>query len=245
MNKAFKGGNVLWITILIIGLLCMVSLLFFMLQERAKRIGTEQRLSESEKAKRAVEIKLDHAQLELIQLKDEARILAGQLVQEKEGYLIALEKIDKKDNQIEELESNLTNEKKQRTSLANTLAQLRENYDSLEERLKEAKLEAEEYQKQLGKFGRKTGVKLKKIVVKPSRELEGKVLVVNNEFHFVVIDLGKKDGVNVGNKLVIYQGSEEIGRVQVEKVYDAMSTASILPGSQEHKISEDSVVKSF
>ena len=71
------------------------------------------------------------------------------------------------------------------------------------------------------------------------------MLVVNNEVHFVVIDLGRKDGVNVGNKLVIYQGSEEIGRVQVEKVYDAMSTASILPGSQEHKISEDSVVKSF
>ena len=245
MNKAFKGGNVLWITILIIGLLCMVGLLFFMLQERAKRIETEQRLSESEKAKRAVEVKLDHAQLEAIQLKDQAMILSEQLAQKKERYLIALEKIDKKDIQIKELESNLINEKKQRTSLANTLAQLRENYDSVEERLKEAKLEAEKYQKQSGKFGRRTGVKLKKIVVKPSKELEGKVLVVNNEFHFVVIDMGKKDGVRVSDELVVYRGPQQIGKVQVEKVYDEMSTAAILSGSQEEEIIEDSVIKSF
>lgn len=245
MDKTFKGGSVLWITTSAVCLLCAVGLLFFMLHERAKRIETEQELSESEKAKRTIEVKLDHAQLEVIQLKDQAMILSEQLAQEKKNYLAALEETENKDIQIKELQSNLTNEKKQGTSLANTLAQLRESYDSLEERLKEAKLKVDEYERQLVKSGLRKGVSLKRIVVRPSKELEGKVLVVNNEFHFVVIDLGRKDGVSVGNEFVIYQGSEVIGKVQVEKVYDAMSTASILPGSQEHKIIEDSTVKSF
>ena len=48
-----------------------------------------------------------------------------------------------------------------------------------------------------------------------------------------------------GEELAVYQGSKEVGKVQVEKIYDAMSTAAILSGSQEQEITEDSVVKSF
>ena len=54
MNKAFKGGNALWVIITIISLLCAAGLLFFMLQERTKIIESEQQLTRTEKAKRAV-----------------------------------------------------------------------------------------------------------------------------------------------------------------------------------------------
>lgn len=247
MNKVFKAGSALWITLSIISLFSAGGLLYFMLQERTQRIETEQKLSETEKAKRAVEIKLDHTQLELIQFKDQAVLLAKQFEEEKKKYLAVLEQVEKKDSQIKELDNSLANEKKQSTNLANVLAQLRENYGTLEERLKQAKLKTEEIKQHLGKSTRQSEVELKKIVIKPKpkKELSGKVLVVNNEFHFVVIDLGRKNGVSVGDELGIYEGSEEIGKVQVEKVYDAMATASILSGSQEHKIGEGSSVKSF
>ena len=116
---------------------------------------------------------------------------------------------------------------------------MRENYDRLEEKLRES-------EQKIGLFGRKSsGVKLEKIVVQPRKKLNGKVLVVNREFHFVVIDLGKEDAVRVSDEFVVYRGSEEIGKVQVERVYDAMSTAAILAGSQEELISENSVVESL
>ncbi|MCQ9208360.1 MAG: hypothetical protein NG712_03175 [Omnitrophica bacterium] len=245
MTEQVKGNNTLWTIMSIISLLCAIGLLFFMLQERSRRIMTEERLSQTQNAKRSIEIRLDHARSELMQLQDKARVLAEQTEREKQRYQAILAELGGKTSQINELESNLTNEKKQRTSLANTLAQLRENYDSLEEKLKEAELMLEELKGRGSGFRGKRGVELRRIVVKPKKKLSGKVLVVNREFKFVVVDLGRKDGVTVGDEFRIYHGSEEIGKVQIEKVYDAMSTAAILPGSQEQEIDEETIVKSF
>ena len=246
MNKTLKGGSVLWMIVSIICLSSAGGLLFFLLQERTKRIETEEEMIELVKSKRAIEKKLDQAQLELIQLKDQAEILAQEFAQERETYTLALEELEKKDAEVAGLESKLAAERKQRLNLANSFAELRKNYDSLAERLKEAKTKAEDLRKQLVKSPGRSGVELKRIVVKPKKkELDGKVLVVNKEFHFVVINLGKKDDVKIGDQFIVYQGSKEFGRVEVERVYELMSTASILSGSEEHKISEDSMIKSF
>ena len=245
MNKASKGGSVLWIIMTIISLFCVVGLLLFMLQERSKRIETEQKLSDSVKAKRSLEIKLDHAQLDLIRLKDQAEVLAKQVEQEKKGYRDALENLAKKDRQLTELESELADEKKQRVGLTNTLAQLRESHKDLAEELKESKVKFEDFKGQPTKFTGKPSVNLRKIVVKPKKQLSGKVLVINREFHFVVIDLGRKNGVNLGDEFVVYRHAQEVGKVQVEKVYDGMSTAAILSGSEEFEIDEGSIIKSF
>ncbi|MBL7084969.1 MAG: hypothetical protein ISS43_02535 [Candidatus Omnitrophica bacterium] len=245
MNKVFKGGNALWIIVSIVCLLSAVVLLLFMFHEKAKRVQTEQELARTEKDKRTIEIKLDHAQLELIQLKDQAQLLERQLDEREKDYQVILASVEGKDAQLNQLEIDLTNEKKQRTSLADTLAQLRESYDSLEKELEEARANVENLKERITRFPAKTGVELKKIVVKPKKKLSGKVLVVNTEFHFVVINLGKKDGISIGDEFAVYDGSKEIGRVQVEKVYDAMSTAAILAGSQEQEIIEDTIVKSF
>ncbi len=238
MDKAFKGGSVLWISVSAICLFCAVTLLFFMFQEKNRRIETEERLVSVEKAKRTVEIKLDHAQIETTQLKEQARLLARQAEEDKRRVQAALAQLEGKDLNIKELETSLANEKRQRTDLANRLAQLRETCDRLEDRLEEAR---RGYADSSGR----AGVELKRIVVKPKKQLEGKVLVVNREFHFVVIDLGRQDKVGLGDEFLVYQQAKEIGKVQVEKIYDTMSTAVILPGSQEAAILEDTVVKSF
>ena len=93
-NNTFKAGSVLWIIVTIIALLSAGGLLFLMLQEKTKRIETEQELSETEKAKRVVEINLDRTQLELIQFKEQAQMLAKQFEQEKKNYQSVLEKPD-------------------------------------------------------------------------------------------------------------------------------------------------------
>jgi len=60
------------------------------------------------------------------------------------------------------------------------------------------------------------------------RSPEGKVLVVNREFHFVVVNLGSKDGVKQGSQCEVVRGGKRLVTVEVEKVYDNMSAANML-----------------
>ncbi len=72
-------------------------------------------------------------------------------------------------------------------------------------------------------------------------KLEGQVLVVNTEFQFVVVNLGQKDGLKMDQQLQVYNGTMPIGKVQVERIYDTMSSAVIMPGSK--PIKEGYIVK--
>ena len=77
---------------------------------------------------------------------------------------------------------------------------------------------------------------------KPAK-LEGQVLVVNKEFNFVVINLGQKDGLKMDQELEVYNGTSLIGKVQVERIYDTMASAVIMPGKNMPEIKEGYIVK--
>lgn len=90
-------------------------------------------------------------------------------------------------------------------------------------------------------------VQLKKIVVSPAEgatkeaplraaaadtaapsvpaPLEGKVLVVNEEYDFIVISLGKDDNVVVGDMVEILRQDKKIAEAKIEEVRDTMSVA--------------------
>lgn len=90
-------------------------------------------------------------------------------------------------------------------------------------------------------------VQLKKIVVSPAEgatkeapiraaaadtaapsvpaPLEGKVLVVNEEYDFIVISLGKDDNVAVGDMVEILRQDKKIAEAKIEEVRDTMSVA--------------------
>lgn len=95
-------------------------------------------------------------------------------------------------------------------------------------------------------------VKLSKKTVTPAPErnvtlptgLEGKVLVVNKDYNFAVINLGTRDGVVVGNLFAVYRSNKYIGDVKIEKVHDSMSAADFISDGIKDKISEgDKVVR--
>lgn len=56
--------------------------------------------------------------------------------------------------------------------------------------------------------------------------LDGKVMIVNKEFNFAVINLGSKEKVKVGQEFRVSRGGNYIGDLKVEKVHDSMSAAS-------------------
>ena len=55
----------------------------------------------------------------------------------------------------------------------------------------------------------------------------GRVLLVNRKFNFVIINMGSKQGVQIGDLFSITEGGEKIAKVQVEKLYDDYSAAKI------------------
>lgn len=74
---------------------------------------------------------------------------------------------------------------------------------------------------------------------------DGQVVVVNREFDFIVMNLGRTHGLSVGQEFQIVRGEEVLGRVKVEKVYDELSAAALLPDSKKNSIREGDVVKAL
>ncbi len=79
----------------------------------------------------------------------------------------------------------------------------------------------------------------------PGAASDGQVVVINREYDFVVVNLGKNHGVAVGQEFQIARGKEVLGRVKVEKVYDELSAAAILPDSKKSSIREGDTVRAL
>ncbi len=62
---------------------------------------------------------------------------------------------------------------------------------------------------------------------------EGKIMIVNKEFNFVVINLGSKDKVSVGDEFLVSHAGKPIGDLKVEKVHEFMSAAGFAPELKE------------
>lgn len=69
--------------------------------------------------------------------------------------------------------------------------------------------------------------------------LEGKVLVVNSEYDFVVVNIGQKENVAVGDTFDIFHKEKKIGQMKVEEVRDTMSVAMPVTANLIKQIKED------
>jgi len=58
---------------------------------------------------------------------------------------------------------------------------------------------------------------------------DGRILAVNEEHHFVVVNRGLKDGVEEGASLIAYRNGRPIGELLVETAYDKISAAGFSP----------------
>ncbi len=68
----------------------------------------------------------------------------------------------------------------------------------------------------------KSDVDLGAIMVNPT-SLQGTILRANSQYNFIIIDLGKNDGVRVGTAFIASRGGRQLGSISIEKVYDELS----------------------
>jgi len=57
--------------------------------------------------------------------------------------------------------------------------------------------------------------------------LKGRVVTINKEHNFVVIDLGKQDGIDIGNRFNVYRGETFLGSVEIIQTRDRIAAADI------------------
>ena len=67
------------------------------------------------------------------------------------------------------------------------------------------------------------------IPISSGRIPEGRILTVDIETEFVVVNLGKKDGIVEDMFMSVYRGPHYLGDIKVTRVQPEMSAADIIP----------------
>lgn len=202
-------------------LLLITSITFYALKEKEKalRIYTQEQLARTVVEKKVTENKLS----ETIKAKEMAQ---EELAAEKERAVALKKELEEKESQIR-----LTLDKLEKEMAARREAEARLVIAIKAKRILETKV---------GKFAKAPKVfELEKIVVKPTPVLAGKILEVNDEHGFVVVDLGKDDNINLGDILSVYRNDKFIGRAQVEKVKEEICAAAILSDWQDREFKKE------
>jgi len=241
-------------------------------KERAKNLALQEELEEVKTKQRITQTKLDESkdtisalQAKLQEAEGQVEKLNSQLnqeVSEKQGAL----------GQIEQLKVDLEQQKSIRSDLENQLTQIQKDAQKLKARLDELESKKTELETKIKNLEAQVqqppteqGVELGKIVVGPSGEtnvpaqsqeigtqekqvvassLEGKILVVNRDYNFAVINLGSKDGVDIGNIFSVYHDNKYLGDIRIEKVHDSMAAADFVSAQMHDKVNEgDKVVQ--
>ncbi len=237
-------------------------------KERAKNLSLQVQLEDIKGKQRMAEARLDESkkmvadlQAKLQDSQTQIDSLAADVQKEKDAKQQAL-------TQIDQLKSDLENQKEMRSTLEKKVSQSQEDVKKAQAQLKELeakKTELEDRVKELESSSKETGsksggVELGKIIVSPetspdisqaqaaqaspqekntgASNLAGKILVINKDYNFAVINLGNKDGVTVGNVFSVYHKDKYLGDIKVEKVHDAMSAAGFVSSAVKNKFSE-------
>ena len=75
----------------------------------------------------------------------------------------------------------------------------------------------------------KEAVNLEKIEVVPGQVPEGRILSVDADTEFVIVNLGDKDGIKAGFVMAVYRGKDYLGDVKITRVQPQMAAADFIP----------------
>ena len=61
-----------------------------------------------------------------------------------------------------------------------------------------------------------------------ANKIEGQILIANNKYSFIIVNLGSEDGIAVGDEGIIERRGESLGKAKVKKLYNKMCLADII-----------------
>ena len=231
-------------------------------QARGENLDLQARLQDTQRAKVRVEGELTQTRKEL----DEAK---EQMAKAVEAQTTLSRSLQDREHELERLTKELAQTKDAAQQTAAQLAQLQGERDTIKQQLDNATQAKGDAESKVAELTRPT-VLLENVVVtndqaKPAeadmshvaspdqgtppaaaqRVVSGQVVVVNREYDFIVMNLGKHHGLSVGQEFHVVRDNQVLGKVKVEKVYDELSAATILPESQKNNIREGDLVRAL
>ena len=252
MSKIFKIVLVLLVIASIVSAALAVILYMDKEREYTKRLMLEDKLAATLKEKREIEKEMDaskklaeETEAKLSEAEAKLEGLTAQVEEAEEKSKTAKEDLEIKEKEVTKLKEDIEKEKKEKLTISKKLESLQADYDKAKMDVLRIKKENEMLEKDLSGLKEKT-VELDTIVVKPPLKtvsrpeqeessmefLNGRILVVNKDYNFVVTDLGEDDGIRKGMVIEIRDGNEFLGKAEVDKVYETMSSATMLPGGK-------------
>lgn len=254
------------VAVIVLGVLTLLSIagagvaVVLQMQERVLRLAREkelrlvkaentqlqEQLGEATKANQELEADLAQAKTNL---QDSLKQLAET---QKENEELA-KAVDQRQDEVNRVSKDLEQIRTERTQFTQRIAQLTQQQETLEtalDTIETAKTELETKVLELSQ-GQPT-VELEKVVVTDAGTAnapsafggpQGQVVVVNREYDFVVMNLGKNQGLTLGQEFQVMRDNQVLARVKVEKIYDELSAAAILSPSDKAAIREGDVVR--
>jgi TolA-binding protein len=255
-----KASGVL-IAIIIIALALAGVVFYFLQKERGAKLAAQKELESVTSKYTQARNALDESNSQIGTLKArlgeaEARVasLSNELQGERSAKKEALTLLDK-------MRQDLEQQNGLKAALEKQVSDYQQTLKAMETQLQDAETLKSALEKRVKGYEEKFGgVELGKIVVSPENQpakkghpaekapaaikLEGRVLVVNKDYNFAVINLGNKDGVTSGAVFSVFHNNKEAGQVKVEKVHDAMSAAGFASPEMKDRVFEGDRVES-
>lgn len=266
--KASKSTGILTLLI-IVSLSLAGSGFYFFAKERVKSSSLQAGLDNLKAQQRIAESKLEESKKTIAGLESKLTDAAGQveklrvaLEEERSGREGAMETVTRL---LEELQA----QKRLKSDLEVVLKQNQEDLEKLKDEFNKLQSEKAALEGKMRELGVPfPGVELGKIIVSPEAGTnaatatvagpaeaiietttvasgrEGKVLVVNKDYNFAVINLGSKDGLGIGDTFSVFHEDKYIGDVKVEKLHDSMAAAGFVSADTKDRTKEgDKVIQ--
>ena len=259
MSKTFK---------IVLGLLVIASIVSavfavigFIGKEREymKRVVLEDKLALTLKEKRSIEKDLETAksakelmETKITKFEEKAKEQSFQLEEVKQKSQSISIDLEAKKTELAKIKVDLDNEKKEKLNISKKLDSLQSDYDKIKRDASRLTNEKMDLEKRITELQEKQSVNLDKIVVNSDESdnssqavkpvMQGKVLVVNKEYSFIVTDIGQDKNVQKGVKFDVMDGAKFLGQAEIDKVYDTMSSATILPGAKINDMKKGNVI---
>jgi hypothetical protein len=212
----------------------------------------------------SVRVELTRVEEDLIAVQEEHRRTTTLLQETRRMEAELQQVVTERDDTIVTLTAELESTQQERGQLKQLTKRLESKAQQLQGRLTLIEQENADLELQLDGTG--SSVTLDRLVVGPTGDapfvggvivpapileetrsgilLTGRILVVNREYDFVVINMGKASGIHMGDEFDVMRGSQMLGRVKVEKLYEALAAAAMVGDTNKEQLREGDTVRS-
>lgn len=216
------------------------------------------------------EMKLETVSLEkkLEELKAEKEASAREVEEEEELHKKLVKNLSVSKQKIKELKAQLKAEIERSQKLGQLYEQKQQEEAARAESIKKSQSEAivedNNVEETLSDDSASLGIELEEIIIAPrapktqetAAELifketasvsgsasDGRILSVDTETEFVIVSLGKEDGLAIGNVLSVYRNENYVGDIKITRLQSEMSAADLILPLSIRNVKRDDQVK--